>query len=123
MTGSGFLSELTRRSGTARDVAEDIGRRVTDELRHRGGRAEDTRAELARLWRQVEDLVENRATPAGAPQGRAAPRDWRGGPGPPPDTAERLRDAARARPLLAIGIAVAATLAITSLIGGLGRRR
>ena len=39
------------------------------------------------------------------------------------DTAERLRDAARARPLLAIGIAVAATLAITSLIGGLGRRR
>jgi hypothetical protein len=114
-SGRGFLADLGRRSDVARDVAEDIGRRVTDELRT--GRGADARAELARLWRQIEDLVENRAA-------RSAEHYLGEGREYAVEAAERLREATRARPLLAIGIAVAASFAIASLIGvGRGRDR
>jgi hypothetical protein len=122
VSARGFLADLGRRSDAARDVAEDIGRRVTDELRT--GRGSDARAELARLWRQVEDLVENRAAPAASRAARSAEHYLGEGREYAVEAAERLREAARARPLLAIGIAVAATFAIASLIGvGRGRDR
>ncbi len=120
--GGGFLSDLGRRSEAARAVAEDIGRRVAEGYRERREGAADVRGELTRLWRQVEALVENRAAPAAADLARTAGSYAGEGRDLAIEAAERLRAATRARPLLAIGIAVAASFAIATLLGS-GRRR
>ncbi|MBX6742961.1 MAG: hypothetical protein IRY87_13050 [Acetobacteraceae bacterium] len=125
--GHGFLSSLGRQASEARDTAEDYGRygrrrlrRGMYEARHAGRRlrerGEDTRGELRRLWSQLEDLVERRITPAASDAARAAGDYAREGRDMALDMADHLRDAARARPLVAIGIAVAATWIVASLL-------
>lgn len=105
-------------------------RRIARELRdsttgHRGGaahglraRGEDARAELARLWAQMEDIVEHRLGPAA----RDASHDMREyleeGRDVAVDAAWRVREAARAHPLMAVGIAVVATWVVASLVRG-----
>ncbi|GGG37841.1 hypothetical protein GCM10010964_27110 [Caldovatus sediminis] len=103
-----------------REVAEDIGRRVGEEMRGRQAAA-DTRAELARLWRRIEELVEDRATPAASRMARTASAYAEEGRDLALDAAEWVRDAARARPLLAIGVAIGATLLVAGLLGAFGR--
>ncbi len=117
---SGFFADLARRSRTPRDVAEDIGRRVSDEM-HGRRTASDTQTELARLWRRIEALVEDRAGPATSRIARSASEYAGEGRDLAHDAADWVRDVTRARPLLAIGITVAATLAVASLLGAFGR--
>ena len=119
----GFLSSLARRVEDARDRAEDYGRDTAGRLRDRGG---DARGELRRLWSQLEDLVERNLGSAPSEAARSAGRyagDYaRDGRDMAYDLADQVRSVTRARPLLAIGVAVAATLVVTSLLSG-GRRR
>ena len=120
----GFLSGLARRAYDARDTAEDYGRDAGRRLREGGG---DARGELRRLWSQMEDLVERNlgASPSEAARtaGGYAREYAQDGRELAYDLADQLRSAARARPLVAIGIAVAATLVITSLLNTSGKRR
>jgi ElaB/YqjD/DUF883 family membrane-anchored ribosome-binding protein len=103
--------------------------RIARELRDmtvwhgRGGSAADTRAELARLWSRIEDIVEHRldsATQEVSRDARAALRGTRAqiehGRDAALDAAGQLRDATRAHPLVALGIAAAAAWAVASLI-------
>jgi ElaB/YqjD/DUF883 family membrane-anchored ribosome-binding protein len=103
--------------------------RIARELRDmtawhgRGGSAADTRAELARLWSRIEDIVEHRldsATQEVSRDARAALRSTRAqiehGRDAALDAAGQLRDATRAHPLVALGIAAAAAWAVASLI-------
>lgn len=92
-------------------------RRIAQELRtatfgpeRRDMRAQvrDARAELARLWSEVEALLDRNLRPAA--------RDLREDAGAARDAAARIGTAARAHPLAAIGIAVLATVALTSLL-------
>jgi ElaB/YqjD/DUF883 family membrane-anchored ribosome-binding protein len=106
------------------DVQAGLGR-IARELRDmtawrdRGSGAEDARAELARLWSRIEDIVEHRLEPAMedargmAHDARAQLREGRDAA---LETAERLREATRAHPLLALGIAATAAFAIASLV-------
>lgn len=110
----GFLSGLGRRAEGARDQAEDYGRRAAGTLREQGG---DARGELRRLWSQLEDLVENRVAPAASGAVRAAGSYAEDGREMALDVAEQVRSAARARPLVAIGIAVVATWLVASMLG------
>jgi hypothetical protein len=118
----GFLSGLTRRAYETRDSAEDYGR---DAGRRAREGAADARGELRRLWSQMEDIVERNYAPA-ADAARTAgsyARDYaRDGRDYAYDVADQLRTATRAQPLVAIGIAVAATFIITSLLSS-GKRR
>lgn len=125
--GHGFLSSLGRQASEASDTAEDYGRyarrrlrRGMHEARYAGRRlrerGEDTRGELRRLWSQLEDLVERRITPAASDAARVASDYAREGRDMALDMADQLRSAARARPLIAIGIAVAATWIVASLL-------
>jgi hypothetical protein len=116
----GYLSSLRDRAGDVRDDAEDYSRRAGRQLRDRG---DDARSELSRLWGQLEDLVERRLGPAAseaAGQARgyaqAAGGYARDGRDMAMDVAEQLREVTRSRPLVAIGIAVAATWLITSML-------
>lgn len=116
----GYLSRLLSQGEDARDTAEDYRRRASrsldhagDRLRHRG---EDASGELKRLWHQLEDLVENRIRPAAqdaAHRGRDYAHEGRD---LAVDMTAQLREAARSRPLVAIGIAVAATWLITTML-------
>jgi ElaB/YqjD/DUF883 family membrane-anchored ribosome-binding protein len=108
---------LRRIARQLRTETEEYGRHVSDDLRERGP---DTRKELKRLWSQLEDLVEHRARPAMRDVSREGGRYLRGGRDAALDATDRLRYATREHPLLAIGIAVAATWAVASL---LSRRR
>ena len=120
----GFLSGLARRAYDALDTAEDYGRDAGRRLREGGG---DARGEPRRLWSQMEDLVERNlgASPSEAARtaGGYAREYAQDGRELAYDLADQLRSAARARPLVAIGIAVAATLVITSLLNTSGKRR
>ncbi|SDB37778.1 hypothetical protein [Belnapia rosea] len=116
----GFLSSLLSRADDVREGAERYGRRASgnlrdagDTLRDRGG---DARGELSRLWGQLEDLVERRLSPAAHDAARYAGSYARDGRETALDVAQQLRDVTRSRPLLAIGIAVAATWAISSML-------
>jgi ElaB/YqjD/DUF883 family membrane-anchored ribosome-binding protein len=116
----GYLSRLRSHGEDARDSAEDYRRRASrslhdagDTLRHRG---DDARGELARLWHQLEDLVERRIAPAASDAAHHA-RDYaHDGREMAAHMAAQVRDAARARPLAAIGIAVVATWLITTML-------
>jgi ElaB/YqjD/DUF883 family membrane-anchored ribosome-binding protein len=103
--------------------------RIARELRDmtawhgRGGSAADTRAELARLWSRIEDIVEHRldaATQEVSRDARAALRSTRAqiehGRDAALDAAGQLRDATRAHPLVALGIVAAAAWAVASLM-------
>ncbi len=125
--GHGFLSSLGRQADEARDTAEDYGRyarrrlrRGVNEARYAGRRlrerGEDTHGELRRLWSQLEDLVERRIAPAASDAAHAAGDYAREGRDMALDMADQLRSATRARPLVAIGIAVAATWIVASLL-------
>jgi ElaB/YqjD/DUF883 family membrane-anchored ribosome-binding protein len=130
----GFLSGLTRRAYEARDAirdaADDYGRDGRDYGRDAGRRLRETsgdaRSELRRLWSQMEDLVERNlgASPTEAVRTAGSyARDYaQDGRELAYDVADQIRSAARARPLVAIGIAVAATLVITSLLSSSKRR-
>jgi ElaB/YqjD/DUF883 family membrane-anchored ribosome-binding protein len=119
----GFLSGLTRRAFDARDTAEEYGRDAGRRLREGGG---DARGELRRLWSQMEDLIERNVGSSPREAARVAgdyARDYaRDGRDLAYDVADQIRSATRDRPLVAIGIAVAATLIITSLLSSSKRR-
>jgi ElaB/YqjD/DUF883 family membrane-anchored ribosome-binding protein len=123
----GFLSSLRSRAEDARDDAERYGRRASgslrdagDRLRDVGGslrdRGEDARGELSRLWGHLEDLVDRRLAPAASDAARSARHYARDGREAAYDMADQLRDVTRSRPLLAIGVAVAATWAISTML-------
>jgi ElaB/YqjD/DUF883 family membrane-anchored ribosome-binding protein len=114
----GFLSTLARRVSDARDTAEEYGRDTGGRLRHRG---EDARGELRRLWSQLEDLLERNLGTTSSAVARSAGHYARDGRDMAYDVADQVRSATRARPLLAIGIAVVATVVVTTLLSG--RRR
>lgn len=134
----GFLSGLARRAFEARDTAEDYGRdtgrraRDTADEYSRGiGRrvregGDDARSELRRLWSQMEDVVERNLGSSPREAVRTVggyARDYaEEGRDLAYDVAGQIRSAARAQPLVAIGIAVAATFIITSLLSGSKRR-
>ncbi|TDH61849.1 hypothetical protein E2C06_15075 [Dankookia rubra] len=124
MTDS-YFSSLRSGARDARDNAEDYGRRARSSLRDTGERlrdkGEDARGELSRLWSDLEDLVEKRLGPAASEAGRSASRYAYQGRDMAVDYAEQLRDVTRSRPLVAIGVAVAATWLITSVLRS-GRR-
>lgn len=103
--------------------------RIARELRDatawtgRGSGTADARAELARLWSRIEDIVEHRLDPAArevSRDARAALRSTRAqiehGRDAALDATGRLRDATRAHPLMALGIAAAAAWAVASLM-------
>ena len=119
----GILSSLARRVYDVRDTAEDYGRSA--ERRLRGGGSE-ARSELRRLWSQLEDVVERNFGASPTEAARTATdyaRDYaRDGREAAYVLADQLRSATRARPFLAIGIAVVATVVITSLLSGSRRR-
>jgi hypothetical protein len=115
----GFLSTLGRRAHAARDTAEDYGSRAAETVRERGG---DARGELRRLWSQLEDVVERSVVPAAHDATRRAGSYATHGRDIAYDVADQLRSATRARPLVAIGIAVVATWVVASLLSS-GRRR
>ena len=120
-----YFSSLRSGARDARDSAEDYGRRARGSLRDTGERlrdkGEDARGELSRLWSDLEDLVEKRLGPAASEAGRSASRYAYQGRDMAIDYAEQLRDVTRSRPLVAIGVAVAATWLITSMLRS-GRR-
>lgn len=119
----GFLSGLARSAYEARDAAEDYGRDAGRRAREGAG---DARGELRRLWSQMEDVVERNLGSSPSEAARTAggyARDYaRDGRDYAYDMAGQLRSAARSQPLVAIGIAVAATFIITSLLSS-GRKR
>jgi hypothetical protein len=134
----GFLSGLARRVYDARDAVEeygrDAGRRARDTAEEYGeyGRrraregGSDARGELRRLWSQMEDIVERNLGSSPREAARAVggyARDYaEEGRDLAYDVADQIRAATRSRPLVAIGIAVAATFVITSLLSS-GKRR
>ncbi|MCO6415401.1 hypothetical protein JYK14_04315 [Siccirubricoccus sp. KC 17139] len=111
----GYFSALRERAHDVRDSAESYGRRARRELHDR---SDDTRGELARLWGQLEDLVERRVAPAASEAAGNARVYAREGRDAALYLADHIRDATRARPLVAIGVAVAATWLIGSLLRG-----
>ncbi len=119
----GILSSLARRVYDVRDTAEDYSRSAEHRLRGGGSEA---RGELRRLWSQLEDVVERNFGSSPTEAARTATdyaRDYaRDGREAAYDLADQLRSATRARPFLAIGIAVVATVVITSLLSGSRRR-
>ena len=121
----GYLSSLRSGARDARDSAEDYSRRAAGSLRDTGERlrdkGEDARGELSRLWADLEDLVEKRLGPAASEAGRSASRYAYQGRDMAMDYAEQLRDVTRSRPLVAIGVAVAVTWLVTSMLRS-GRR-
>lgn len=134
----GFLSGLARRAYDARDAiretADDYGRDARDygrDYARDAGRmlregSKDARGELRRLWSQMEDLIERNIGSSPREAARAAGdtvRDYaEEGRDYAYELADQVRSATRARPLVAIGIAVAATLVITSLLSTASKR-
>lgn len=146
----GFLSGLARRASEWREDAEDRSepyRREGWRRARRGGG--DAMGELRRLWSRIEELVEDRLSSSTSDRARRAGEtaaDYARSAG---DTASHyarrarrlardygpqareaaeyaatyLRDAARARPLVAIGIAIAATWLVASMLQSDRRHR
>jgi hypothetical protein len=116
----GILSNLRSRADDVREDAERYGRRASSNLRDVGGslrdRGDDARGELSRLWGQLEDLVERRLGPAANDVARSAGGYARDGREAAYDVADQLREVTRSRPLLAIGVAVAATWVISTML-------
>ncbi len=131
-------STLRRAVDYLRDTAEEYGdranaaaERTSDRTsrytryasRRMHGRRDDARSELARLWHQIEDLMEHRLRPAANDAGRYARAGARSaahyageGRDIAMDAADRLRVVTRTHPLTTLGLAVAATWVIASLL-------
>jgi len=88
-------------------------REVRDTADRRGGEA---RQELSRLWDQLENTFDRHVAPATAEGAQQAMHYAKEGRDVAYDLAGRLSDAARARPLLAIGLTVATTWLVTALL-------
>ena len=101
-----------RASSSLRDVGESL-RGAGDTLRDRG---DDARSELSKLWNDLEDLVGRRVTPAAQDAAHYASRYARDGRDAALDMASQLRDVTRSRPLVAIGVAIAATWVISTML-------
>lgn len=140
--GGGLLSALGRRVEDWRDDAEDRGRRTGrdlaeagDEAWRRGGeaasrlrrqgrdaahglgrRGEEAKEELRRLWSDIGDLLDREVAPRAAEYGHTARRYASEGRDRAVEAAGLVRDTARARPLLTIGVAIAATWLVASLM-------
>ncbi len=116
----GYFSNWRSGARDARDTAEDYGRRAGSNLRDAGerlrDRGDDARGELSRLWSQLEDLVERRIRPAASDAADYAGGYARQGREVAYDVADQIRDVTRNRPLVAIGVAVAATWLISSML-------
>lgn len=95
-----------------RETAEH-GRHAAEDLRDRG---EEAREELARLWAQIEDIVEHRLGPAARGASRDARHYAHEGRVMARDMTERARNAAASHPLAAIGLAVAATWLVAAAL-------
>lgn len=108
--GSASLRRIARQ---LRDATEEHGRAAATEIRERGG---DTREELARLRSAVEDLLEDRIRPAARDASRHAAHYAREGRAVAIDARDRLRSATSTYPLMALGIAVATTWVVASLL-------
>lgn len=128
---NGYFSSLRSRADDARDTAEQYGRdardtaetygrRASGSLRDAGetvrDRGNDARGELSRLWSDLEDMVDRRISPAAHDAARYASSYARDGRDAALDMASQLRDVTRSKPLVAIGIAVAATWIISSML-------
>lgn len=128
---NGYFSSLRSRADDARDTAEQYGRdardtaetygrRASGSLRDAGetvrDRGNDARGELSRLWSDLEDMVDRRISPVAHDAARYASSYARDGRDAALDMASQLRDVTRSKPLVAIGIAVAATWIISSML-------
>ena len=126
-TAEGYGRDLRSGARDLRDDAEQYGRRAAGRLRDTGerlrDRGDDARGELGRLWGQLEELVERRVAPAASDvadtarhYAHSAGAYAREGREVAYDVADQLRGATRSRPLVAIGVAVAATWLIASML-------
>ena len=105
-------------SSAANDFSSDA-RRVADQASASASRvADDAQEELARLRGQVERLMQERVTPALAGAADQVSDYASRARETIEDQAETLSETVRERPLLAVGIAVAAGYLIGRLMGG-----
>jgi ElaB/YqjD/DUF883 family membrane-anchored ribosome-binding protein len=112
---SAALRQLRSRAEDLYDTAQDRGRRAAGAA---GSQADDVLSRLRDLWSDIESLVSSRA-PGVARQARGYAGDARDYA---EDVADQVIAATRQRPLLAIGIAVAATWIVASLLHSSRRR-
>ena len=145
----GFLSGLARRVGDWREEAEDRAGPYAREGYRRARRGgSDAMGELRGLWGRIEELVERQVAPAASDYARSAGETASDYARTAGDTASRyarragraardyapqareaaesaadyVRDATRARPLLAIGIAIAGTWLVATMLNSDRRR-
>jgi len=98
----GLEKNLRRGARDVRDTADRTG--------------SDARRELSRLWDQLETTFDRHIAPATSEGAQQAVHYAKEGRDVAYDLADRLSDAARARPLMAIGMTVAATWLVSALL-------
>jgi ElaB/YqjD/DUF883 family membrane-anchored ribosome-binding protein len=112
-------SSSSSSSGSAANDFSRDARRLADQAAASGSRvADDAQDELARLRGQVERLMQERVTPALADAADQVSDYANRARDAIEDQAETLSETVRERPLLAVGIAVAAGYLIGRLMGG-----
>lgn len=113
---SATLRQLRQRAGDYADAAQDNGREVAG----RAGRyADQASSRLGELWSEIEALVQQRG-PEVADRARGYASD---AGDVASDLSDQLAAMTRQRPLVAIGIAVAATWLVSSLLRSSRRGR
>jgi hypothetical protein len=116
----GAIGELVDVIRDARGSAESSGHRAAERA-GRGSRRAGR--ELSRIWTQVEDLFERNVGEPARDTARRAEPYWRDTRHHARARARQLRGATQNHPVLAIGVAVAGTLLITSLLSSAATRR
>jgi ElaB/YqjD/DUF883 family membrane-anchored ribosome-binding protein len=115
---SSSMSGGSTSGGAANDLSGDA-RRLADQASASANRvATDAQEELARLRGQVERLMQERVTPALAGAADQVSDYASRARETIEDQAETLSETVRERPLLAVGIAVAAGYLVGRLMGG-----
>jgi ElaB/YqjD/DUF883 family membrane-anchored ribosome-binding protein len=115
---SSSMSGGSTSGGAANDLSGDA-RRLADQASASANRvATDAQEELARLRSQVERLMQERVTPALAGAADQVSDYASRARETIEDQAETLSETVRERPLLAVGIAVAAGYLVGRLMGG-----
>jgi ElaB/YqjD/DUF883 family membrane-anchored ribosome-binding protein len=109
------MAELREMAQDLGETAGSAGGQAMGTLRRGSRRAG---SELSHLWSQIERLFDRDVAPAARYAADQAEPYWREGRDMAADAAVRLRNAANARPLLAVGIAIAATYVVTSMLHG-----
>jgi ElaB/YqjD/DUF883 family membrane-anchored ribosome-binding protein len=112
---SAALRQLRSHAEDLYDTAQDRGRRMAGKA---SDQADDVVGRLRDMWSDIEDMVTSRGSSA-ARQARGYARDTRDYA---EDMAEQVMEATRQRPLMALGIAVAATWVVFSLLHSSRRR-